>query len=322
MLSQIKTGRNKKNLSMDSKGLRILITGGRGYIGSALYRHLDSKRFVSKVFSYDLVDGQDICDPGAIKKFMQQCLPNVVIHLAALSSVSSCNESPLRAIKINAVGTRNVLDAMESCGCKHIIYASTSSVYGEGSGKLLFEDSPKIPCSAYGTSKLLGEQAIYNHYEVKDKEGGYLVFRMFNVVGPSGHKDLDSKKTENDRLFAALVSGFVTIYGTDYPTVDGTCERDYVSLKDVCRAYELGVIELVENGDVADVLNVCTGNASSVKSIISRWKLHNDITIKCGERRLGDPARVYGCNRAIKQKLGWEHKQTMREIISDLAVEI
>lgn len=184
----------------------------------------------------------------------------------------------------------------------------------------------------------MGENAIFNHYELKGNSGSYLIYRMFNVVGTSGFPDIDSEASAGyDRLFAALESGKIIIYGNDYRTIDQTCERDYVALKDVCRAYINGVGKFYYGTyNIREVVNICTGMPYSVKRIINVW---NDIsfdfksiptenirnlspvTYTYGPRREGDPAIVYGANDKADSVIGWAPSKKIEDIIRDLAYD-
>lgn len=313
----------------------ILITGHRGYIGSALFRTLSELNVIDRIVGYDLVDGDDILNYERLLSTMMKSRPDIVIHLAALSSVTACNDDPKLAIKINGQGTLNVLNAMKEVGCEHIIYASTSSVYGDSKELPYNENSAIKPCSPYGVTKLLGEHAIFNHYIVKGNVGNYLIFRMFNVVGSSGYSDIDAITSSGyDRLFGALQSGLVNIYGNNYPTFDGTCERDYVALKDVCDAYIKGIIVIGCKCKVREVINISTEEPVSVKWIIEVW---NNISerirnrprieynplpyVRCsyGPRRAGDPPKVCGSNKKAKTTLEWTPKRKIEDVIYDLA---
>ena len=326
--------------------LNILITGNRGYIGSALHRYLVDQylvkqAIVGKVVGYDIVDGDDIMDIDRLVSVMKREQITIVIHLAALSSVTACTEQPILATKINGTGTRNILQAMAAADCYNIIYASTSSVYGNRADLPYKETDLPAPCSAYGSSKLLGESAIQDHFE--QHGGNYLIYRMFNVVGTSGYPDIDNSVHPGyDRLFGALQSGKVTIYGDDYATRDGSCERDYISLKDVCAAYLAGIVQLTTKVDLRSVVNICTQCPTTVKQIISAWnechhkmattnceslhkatthELSPKITPLIGERRVGDPAIVYGSNIRAQQVLRWSPSLKIDDIIRDIVID-
>jgi UDP-glucose 4-epimerase len=390
-----------------TKKLSILITGHCGYIGSALVQFLKALPYIKRIVGYDIVEGDDILDEIKLTRIMRSHKIDFVIHLAALSSVSACADDPLLAIEINAKGTQSVLNAMKISGCENIIYASTSSVYGDSKYSPYREDQCLYPCSPYGISKLLGEYVIVNHYDMKANPGNYLLFRMFNVVGSSGFPDIDMGANPGyDRLFAALQSGDITIYGKDYDTTDGTCERDYVSLRDICDAYIKGIETIafrstnpsnetigispcglvadvfrerriiaeyidrlrigdtlnvgdimVENisfnefskisqcresiscvGDIRLTLNICSGTPISVKSVIDKWNnissiiagdrckyhIYNNlpfVTYKYGDRREGDPSKVFGSNNRAQKLIGWTPKRKINDVIFDLSID-
>lgn len=300
----------------------VLITGSNGYVGSALVEHLSSCDFINKVVGYDSINGDDILDQQRLVETLTDHKINLVIHLAAMSSVASCNEDPLKANIVNVDGTKKILNAMKITDCLHIIYASTSSVYGNLNTVPYTEEMETKPCSSYGISKLLGEKVIRDYYN--NHEGSYLIFRMFNVVGTSGISTLDHKINSGyDRLFSALQEGQVVIYGNNYATDDGTCERDYISLKDVCNAYILGAKLIYNQVKVKEVINISSQVPLSVQSIISKWnEISKEVPLKpvtytYGLRRSGDPAKVFGSNQKAFNILGWYPKMKIDNIIID-----
>lgn len=315
--------------------MSVLITGHRGYIGSALTRRFQGYPY--QVVGYDIVDGHDILDYDTVLDILKKHDIKVVIHLAAMSSVTQCNESPIMADVVNRHGTEIILRAMKEAGCKNIIYASTSSVYGRSKDIPYTEQIAPDPCSPYGLSKLQGERVIRTHYE--DNDGNYIIFRMFNVVGTSGYHDIDTATSAGyDRLFAALESGSVTIYGKDYLTKDGTAERDYVALKDVCEAFYLAVQTVMSEDVTRYTLNISTGELTSVQTMINTWNHISDCIEKgeCGyelfpplqrvkytygDKRAGDPAQVYGVNTNAKRILNWRPHRKIEDIIRDLIID-
>lgn len=315
----------------------ILVTGGRGYIGSALCHCLKLAPYIGNVIVYDIIDGNDICDVPNLVKYIYDNHIGVIIHLAAISDVTSCTENPKLACKTNAIGTKCVLEAMSITGCQNIIYASTSSVYGSKTENPCFETDPARPTSTYGYTKLLGEQCIYNHYHIKNQPGSYYIFRMFNVVGTIGVPEIDNSANPGyDRLFGSLQKGHLTIYGNTYDTHDGTCERDYVSLKDTCNAYLCAISTLYSEYHQRSVLNISTQISTSVSKIVSIWnhlafkiksKCHNMrdchplpfIEPKIGAKRIGDPASISGCNVLAVAAIGWDPLYNISDIIIDIA---
>lgn len=282
--------------------MKIFITGHLGYIGSRMVEFLSHH----EIKGYDLVHGQDILDRKLLTQTMSEFNPDVVIHLAAVSNVPECNEKPELAFETNGTGTSNVIHAMKISRCKNIIYASTSAVYGTGSEFILNETIKPSPCSPYGLSKLMGEDEIIKNYD-----GNYLIYRMFNIVGSSTAKSCD-------RLFDALKNGYVTIYGNDYDTQDGSCERDYVSINDTCRAYELGIQHLCNKNNTAkvrEIINISTGTTTSVLQLVN---LVPNVKYEFGRRRAGDPASVYGCPEKAYRLLGWKPKECIQQIVKSL----
>lgn len=323
--------------------INILITGYRGYIGSALVEYLRQNLFVAKIIGYDISEGNDILNCERLIHVLKSNNIFVVIHLAALSSIAVCNKNPTNAIKINAYGTYCILKAMKEAGCNNIIYASTSLVYGNDEYNLPYSEYSKPnPCAAYGISKMLGEHVIFNHYKLQNNPGNYLIFRMFNVIGSSGFAHIDERShiinSGHNRLFDALESGYITIYGKDYSTFDGTSERDYVALKDVCMAYIKGIKTIMGPDVVRSTINICSGIPISINSIVNKWnKISTNISNKkedynlynklpyinytYGPKRDNDPSKVYGSNNKAMKVIGWETKRKMEDIILDLAID-
>jgi len=252
----------------------ILITGHRGYIGAALNESLTSMKGVKKIVGYDILDYNNLVT------VMRKNRINLVIHLAALSSVTACNKNPNLAIRINAIGTLNILNAMKETNCYHIIYASTAAVYGKSSSFPYTEDMHLNPSSIYGISKLLGEYTLYNHFDLKKNPGGYLIFRIFDVIGTSGFPIIDHHSVNNN-LLTNLESGNITIYGNNYSTYDGTYERDYVALKDVCKAYMCAIRGMMYIHKIRAIVNICSEDPVSLLSIIDSWNhVRYNILIK------------------------------------------
>lgn len=295
--------------------VKIFITGHKGYIGSRLYDKLSEKKCFELV-GYDLVDNDDILDKDKLYKVMRNFSPDIVIHLAALSSVSSCNDNEKKALNYNVIGTKNVIDAMNLCGCKKIIYTSTSAVYDDF---IPYKETSKIsPQSIYATTKLLGEHILVNNF-YKTKYS-YLIYRLFNVVG------YESKGSTNDRLFLALKSGSVTIYGNNYKTFDGTCKRDYISLDDVIESLIKG-IDLLLTKKYREVINICTSRSYTVENIINIWneesmknKILPYVKKRYGDRRAGDVDEIRGCNIKALKLLRWTPKQTIFDIIKNYTI--
>lgn len=291
--------------------MKIFMTGDRGYIGKRLKIYLKECFGDSlQIEGYDIKNGEDITNPVKLFFRIKKFSPDIVIHLAAVSNVTDCEKDRKRAFEVNVVGTKNILEGMSKIGCKNIIYASTCAVYRHNAKLPFTEKSDCSPISNYGVTKLLGEQVLFT------PDFNAIILRMFNVVSPK-LEELDLTEG-NDRLFSAIKTGNVTIYGDNYQTADGTAERDYISLEEVCKAYFCAVryFETNKGKKFNKVYNVCSGKKTSVKTIINAYNevLDKKIITKIGERRSGDPPVVYGNNRAIME-IFWE---TDYDVVKDI----
>lgn len=310
----------------------ILITGGEGYIGKVLTYHVKHhySHLIDKVVSFDLIQGNDILDVERLSTCLKEHNIYIVVHLAACSSVTECESDKKKAYLVNVKGTKRVLEAMHKAGCNHLIYASSSAVYGNTKDDFLKESKLGIrPCSMYGYTKLSGEQVICND-SMRFPERTNIIFRMFNVIGSCrGILSPHNKPVNygNDRLFTALTNGKVHVYGTDYDTTDGSCLRDYVSVNDVAKAYIKAIKTIIiepEKLKGAHVFNICTSTPVSVFDIIYGWNRIQEINNKpkceiCfDERRKGDPVIVCGDNKKSKDMLNWEPIDNYMSTIVDM----
>ena len=311
-------------------GFSIFVTGGRGYIGSALVRTLDNVDDISRITVYDKVEGNDINNYDRLVQSMKDADPHIVIHLAAVSSVPECNDNIQGAIRTNGIGTINVMNAMKACGCNRIIYASTAAVYDKNEHVPYTETSNVKPSSVYGSTKLLSEHVIFSHFYNND--GQYVILRMFNVVGTSGYSDIDRKPSAGyDKLFNALESGHLTIYGNNYNTYDGTGVRDYVALKDVCRAYLAAIYLLMYNDNIREIMNISSGTKCSVLDLISKWNYIRNclprphtfpfVTWAIGPQREGDVGVACADNNKAYKIMRWKPKKRMDDIIREIAAD-
>jgi UDP-glucose 4-epimerase len=334
----------------------VLVTGGSGYIGSALIAYLLRFKRITQVVNYDIkkpswwyrrdipekyvLSQNSILDYQMLVSILEMYKIDIVVHLAACSSVTACNEDAYFADLTNKVGTETVIAAMKKVGCRNLVYASTSSVYGDDSDPPYTEDMEPAPVSTYGKSKLSGEEII-----LAEHPGNYFILRLFNVVGTSGYKRVDEGLTDMgfDRIFSALMSGKMTVYGNDYSTEDGTCMRDYVALMDVYRAFGLAIWRLVDSSNselptCRHIINIGSGVPTSVLGMINTWnevssciqeeragnkncRRLKSVSYTYGPRREGDPDRVYADNSKANTILGWQPQKKIEDIIYDLAID-
>jgi UDP-glucose 4-epimerase len=287
-----------------------LITGGAGYIGShiadefladgkdvivydSLYRGLESRvDYLRKKFSKEIpLIVADIRDTNAFTTALQEHQPHGIIHTAALKSVHESMQKPDVYFEVNLHATRGLLETITYFGIRNCIFSSTAAVYGTPNEITPVKESqPKIPVSPYGASKLAAEGLMADFFE---REGNFgTCLRFFNVIGAASIELADNSK---DNLVPITFDRLIKnekplIFGTDFPTFDGTCIRDYVDVRDVARAH-LAAAKFEVRLPLA--MNVGTGRGESVRSMINLicsilGKTHVDV-VEC-DRRAGDPA--------------------------------
>jgi UDP-glucose 4-epimerase len=314
--------------------MNILVTGGAGYIGShAVQQLLETEHQV--VVLDNLCNGHrqavpesvpfyqtDLKETGKIAEILRRHKIEAVMHFAALASVGESVQKPLLYYRNNTAGAVSLLEAMERTGVKRFVFSSTAATYGEPEKTPIFETATQAPINPYGRSKLFVEQ-ILRDIAAGDPEFGFVVFRYFNVAGASADASIgEDHKPEThlipNVLFAALGKrDKITVFGTDYPTPDGTCIRDYVHVSDLIDAHILG-IEKLRSGDTRFYnLSICRGY--SVKEILdaARHVTHKDIPTAFGNRRAGDPALLFANSDKAQAELGWKPRHMdIEEIVA------
>jgi UDP-glucose 4-epimerase len=312
-----------------------LITGGAGYIGShiadaflddgkdviiydSLYRGLESRiEYLRNKHKTEIpLIIADIRDIKAFNTALRNYKPDGVIHTAALKSVTESIKIPDEYFEVNFQATRKLLETISSHGIHKVIYSSTAAVYGAPDhGKPVEENEPKNPISPYGASKLAAEDLIVDFLEKKGNTGTSL--RFFNVIGAASRELLDNS-TEN--LVPIVIDKIRNnrapeIFGTNYPTSDGTCVRDYVDVRDIASAHLAAANCKV---GLPKAMNVGTGRSESVRRIIdliSSLLSHHDVTVIQAEPREGDPASLTADIRLIQNSIGFVAKFSIEESI-------
>lgn len=309
--------------------MRVLVTGGAGYIGSVVTEELVNDGH--EVVVYDnLVKGHrqavvpgakfvegDLLDSATLNQTLKDSSIEAVIHMAAYSLVGESCEQPSKYYHNNFVAGLVLLDAMRECDVSRIVFSSTAATYGEPESQPIFETAPNNPTNPYGESKLAFERALdwYERaYGLK-----YVSLRYFNAAGASEKcgedHDPESHIIPITLQAAAGKRPSVQIFGDDYPTPDGTCIRDYIHVIDLARAHILAL-----NGSTGNAIyNLgCGGNGYSVRDVIetARQVTGKDIPVRIGPRRPGDPAILIASSDKIKRELGWQPQyQDLRVII-------
>lgn len=278
-------------------------------LDSLAYGHQDIANDVLKV---KLVVG-DTCDRPLLDQIFATHDIAAVMHFAAYTYVGESVTDPAKYYRNNFVGTLTLLEAMRAAAVNKFVFSSTCATYGVPKIVPIPEDHPQDPISPYGVSKLMIEQVL------KDFDSAYqfksVRFRYFNAAGadPAGRLGEDHVP-ETHLIPLVLLTALgkrdaISIFGTDYPTPDGTCVRDYIHVTDLAEAHVLGLKYLLEGGDTT-VFNLGNGNGFSVKEVIETARQITDREIKAVEcpRRPGDPPALVGSSDRAHSILGWNPK--------------
>jgi UDP-glucose 4-epimerase len=312
--------------------MRVLVIGGAGYIGSVVTRALlDAGHRVT--VADDLSTGHagavapeadldvlDIMEPGALAPAMDGC--QAVLHFAARSLVAESVRHPLEYFRANVAGTLNVLAAMAETGVHRLVFSSTAAVYGEPSQSPITEDAPAVPTNPYGASKLAVDQAIGFHAAASEATGfGAVSLRYFNAGGAAyGVGEAHPVETHLIPLVLATATNdrpAVHVFGTDYPTPDGTAVRDYIHVRDLAQAHVLALDATRQPGH--RIYNLGNGTGSSVREVIKTAEAITGLPITTVDapRRAGDPAVLVASSQRIRDELGWEPRHDLRDIVAD-----
>ena len=314
--------------------MNILVTGGAGYIGSHVVEELQKSGFTPIVYDnlstghaaavpedVQLVEG-DIHDVTFTRHIMEQFNIDAVIHFAASSLVGESMENPAKYYFNNVEGSLHLLEAMRGAGVDRMVFSSTAAVYGEPEHVPINENSRLNPTNVYGRTKLMIEKMLADYdmaYEMR-----YVALRYFNAAGASLSGKIGEDHNPESHLIPLVlktaqgVRSQVAVFGTDYPTADGTCVRDYIHVCDLAKAHVLALQHLMRGG-ASRVYNLGSENGFSVRQIIDSAKKVTgvDFTVVEEERRAGDPAVLIASSAKIRQELGWvpEHS-SVQEVIS------
>ena len=306
---------------------KVLVTGGAGYIGAHVAAELLKSGYSIRIYDdfsnglHRRVDGKfrDIVDGDMLDRVkLLAALDGIdaVIHLAAKKSVEESVKDPLKYYENNVGGTLNLLGAMAAKGVKQLVYSSSAAVYSPNDKEAVVEDDPTAPLSPYGASKLLAEQLISSVGSAEQISN--ISLRYFNVVGSNIAEFGDNSKDNLvPKVFLALKNGKrPQIYGSDYPTPDGTCIRDYIHVQDLALAH-LAALKKVESGYLSQVYNVGSGKGYSVKEMMDQISksLGRDINPEVSQARAGDSPKLIASIDKIKEQLGWSAKASLEEMI-------
>lgn len=301
--------------------MAILVTGGAGYIGSHVVRQLGERSeqvvvldnlstgFRSAVLHGALVVG-DTGDRELVTRLLREHRIDTVMHFAAHTIVPESVSNPLKYYGNNTCSTRSLLQCCQEAGVKHFVFSSTAAVYGIPPSGVAAEDTPTQPINPYGMSKLMSEWMLRDLAAASSLR--YVVLRYFNVAG-SDPKGRIGQSTLNATLLTKVACEaavgkrpHVSIFGTDYPTADGTGVRDYIHVEDLAGAHLKALDYLRKDGRSA-TLNCGYGHGYSVRELVSTVDKVNGRSIATveGPRRAGDPPTLIARAERVREVLGW-----------------
>ena len=300
----------------------VLVTGGAGFIGSHTCKALAASGWLPVAFD-DLSRGHadfvrwgplvkgDILEAAALDAAFEQHRPGAVIHFAALAYVGESMSRPLDYYRVNVAGLVNVLEAMLRHGTRTIVFSSSCATYGIPDRPPIAESAPQRPINPYGRSKLAGEQILA---DARAAEGlRVAMLRYFNAAGADPEGELVERHNPETHLIPVAIDAAIGqgpplhIFGTDYPTADGTCERDFVHVSDLAAAH-VEALRHLNATNPALILNLGTGKATSIRSVISAVErvTGHAVPVVHAARRLGDPPVLVADASLAHDLIGFE----------------
>jgi UDP-arabinose 4-epimerase len=313
----------------------ILIVGGAGYIGSQTAKMvaaagLEPVVFDNLVYGHEwavkwgpLVRG-DLADRALLVDVMKRHSVDAVIHFAAYAYVGESVTEPRKYFRNNVAGTLNLLDAMLDAGVRDVVFSSTCATYGEPQKVPISEDHPQNPVNPYGETKLAVEKML--HWYSRAYGLRYAALRYFNAAGADPDGQIGEDHDPETHLIPLAIDAAVRagaelqIFGTDYPTPDGTAIRDYIHVADLADAHLRALVKL-RAGDSALRLNLGTGRGHSVREVVAAVEKVTGRAVRVREvgRRAGDPPALVADARQAEAALGWTPRYTALEIIVEHA---
>lgn len=314
-------------------GKQILVTGGAGYIASHVVRQLGENGYdvvvydncstgVAAAVLYGKLVVADLGDTESLYRTFATHEIDAVLHFAASTSVPESINQPLDYYANNTRNTLNLLRCCQAFGINKFIFSSTAAVYGQSEENPVSESAATMPINPYGKSKLMSEWMIQDFARVSSLR--YVILRYFNVAGadPGGRIGQFSPKASHLIKVACEAAlgkrESVSVFGTDFPTPDGTGIRDYIHVEDLAAAH-LDALSYIQHSEESKIFNCGYGKGYSVWEVLEGVKRNSgvDFTIKKAERRKGDPACVVAKADCIREVLGWTPKYDNLDVILD-----
>jgi UDP-glucose 4-epimerase len=311
--------------------MSVLVTGGAGYIGSHTVRALrnegadvvvlDSLEYGHLEAVPDApVEIGDIADAELVRRVVEEYHVDQVVHFAGYKAAGESMSMPERYFDNNVTRTLQLLNALRGSGVSRIVFSSSAAVYGTPQKLPVDEDHSTGPESPYGESKLMVEQMLRWFSAAHGLRS--VALRYFNAAGASSDGQYgEDSHTPLNLIPVAMIAALgqipaLPVYGTDYPTPDGSAIRDYVHVEDLADAH-LRALRYLEGGGDTTIINVGTGKGSSVLEVVAATKQASgvDLPVQLVPRRAGDPTAVYADNRRARALLGWEAKYGLDDIV-------
>lgn len=308
----------------------ILIVGGAGFVGSHVNKMLQNHGYQTVVFDNlslgdrrTILKGQffqgDMANLSDLEKAFSQYSFDAVMHFAALIDVGESITKPSEYYRNNVVNTLNLLEIMSKHAVKNFIFSSSAAIFGMPKEKLISESHPCHPINPYGETKLIVEKMLRdfdNAYGLKSS-----CLRYFNAAGGDPDGEVKNFKKKETNLIPIILRSLkaakpVTIFGTDYPTPDGSCVRDYVHVNDLGAAHIIAMEQLFKDG-VSTFYNLGNGQGFSVKEVINAVEKVTGLRVNAveGARRPGDPPILVADSQKAHEKLDWKPKYQLEEMI-------
>jgi len=324
--------------------VRVLVCGGAGYIGSNMTAMLTAEGHEPFVFDNlskghrqavksalsavalakadELIEG-DLADYQLLVDTLRKYKIEAVMHFAALIEVAESVQAPLKYYQNNVSNTQNLLSAMQQMSVEKFVFSSSAAVYGIPAQVPITEDAPKEPINPYGETKLAVERMC--HYQSRTGKLRYAALRYFNAAGAGCNGTLGEDHCPESHLIPRVIYAAmrklpqIDIYGTDYPTPDGTCIRDYIHVDDLCRAHLLALSKLDKEAEM--IYNLGNGKGYSVRQVIDtvRKVSGRDFKVAESDRRPGDPPVLTSDATKAKTELGWKPELPQLEKIVETA---
>jgi UDP-glucose 4-epimerase len=309
----------------------VLVTGGAGYIGSHVVRLLREGGYpvvayddLSSGFAWAVLDAElvvgNLTERERLAALLSQRDFGAVIHFAAHLRVEESVSEPAKYYRNNVVNALGLFELAARHGVTSLVFSSTCAVYGEPLVMPIEETTPLAPINPYGASKMMAERMLQ---DVAAAAGlRYVILRYFNVAGADPEGRIGQATPAASQLIKVACETALgqrprmAIYGTDYPTTDGTCVRDYIHVDDLARAH-LEALHYLESGGGSTVLNCGYGHGHSVRQVVDavRQVTRIDFPVEEGPRRPGDPSTLVSSNRKVREVLGWSPQHDDLEFI-------